>query len=298
MPLDGAPLSTRDTGAFPALPCKVVERACQACGSSHSIPVKQYTTTAWPVVQCVNCDFVYLGRVPSYDALAQDFPWEVTFQAEKQRRARSRFGWLDATTRWRTKIGHWVDDHRRRKTLGLSGRVLDIGCGGACRVPQGPIPFGIEISKALAVQAQPSFAARGGSVIHGAAIDGLDAFDDGFFSAILMRSYLEHESQPRQVLEKALRKLAPGGVVFVRVPDYGSINRRVMGARWCGFRFPDHVNYFTRLTLGSLAASVGFQFLCTNWLSIFDDNIIAVFTKASLAGNPWTHDAPRRQISN
>ncbi len=260
---------------------KVRERNCAVCGSSSARVLTRYTTKLWPVVQCTTCTFVYLRRVPTYVALAEDFPWEITFAAEHQRRTRSFLGHLDGATRWRTKTGHILDHWRRRHTLGMSGRVLDIGCAGSCRVPSGPTPFGIEISAALAEQAQQSFATRGGNVIHASAVDGLDTFEDGFFTAILMRSYLEHEGQPRVILEKVVHKLMAGGKVFIRVPDYGCVNRRVMGRRWCGFRFPDHVNYFTNHSLRSLAESVGFKYSHTNWLSLFDDNIIATLTKGA-----------------
>lgn len=95
---------------------------------------------------------------------------------------------------------------------------------------------------------------------------------------MLLRSYLEHEFQARSVLQKVYRKLQPGGRVFVRVPDFGSINRRVMGSKWCGFRLPDHVNYFCDNTLRRLAEGAGFHYARTNRLSLFDDNLIAVLT--------------------
>jgi len=62
----------------------------------------------------------------------------------------------------------------------------------------------------------------------------------------------------------------------VRVPDFGSVNRRVMGVRWCGWRFPDHVNSFTRESLHRIAGAIGIEYARTNWLSPFDDNIIAI----------------------
>lgn len=262
-----------------ALTPNVVERPCEICGSPHSDILTRDAAAPWPLVRCSQCSFVYLQKVPTYAALAADFPWEVTFTAEKQRRSKSRLGWLDAATRWRTYPGHALDRYRRRHVLGLTGNVLDVGCGGSCRVPAGPIPFGVEISSALATQAAPAFAARGGSVVHASAVDGIDTFADSFFSAILMRSYLEHEIQPRLVLQKAFRKLASGGKVFVRVPDYGSVNRRVAGKHWCGFRFPDHVNYFTGRSLRRLAESTGFTYRRINWLSPLDDNIIAILTR-------------------
>jgi SAM-dependent methyltransferase len=158
--------------------------------------------------------------------------------------------------------------------------VLDIGCGDGCRIPEGPTPFGIEVSQGLAMQARPHFQARGGDVVHAPALTGLDSFSNDTFTAIIMRSYLEHEAQPRAVLTKAFARLDKGGVVYVRVPNFGSVNRRVMGARWCGFRFPDHVNYFSGKTLRKLAEQIGFKYRRINWYSLLDDNLIVELHKA------------------
>ncbi len=181
-------------------------------------------------------------------------------------------------TRRRTKIGKLVDNAGQRRSIGSSDRFLEIGCGRSTRIASGPKPYGIEISEALARQANPAFAARAGKVIHAPAVEGLAQLPDRFFDAVLMRSYLEHEAQPRLVLNETRLTLKTGGIVYVRVPTYGSLNRRVMGSKWCGFRFPDHVNYFTSKHLKRLAASCGFNYRRINWLSPFDDNLIVEFT--------------------
>ena len=74
-----------------------------------------------------------------------------------------------------------------------------------------------------------------------------------------MRSYLEHELHPAEVLRELWRTLKPGAVVIVKVPNFASLNRRVMGMRWCGFRHPDHLNYFTPDTLTNMARACGFE---------------------------------------
>ncbi len=43
--------------------------------------------------------------------------------------------------------------------------------------------------------------------------------------------------EPRPVLRELYRTLAPGGVAIVKVPNFGSLNRVIMGSRWCGFRY-------------------------------------------------------------
>jgi hypothetical protein len=94
-----------------------------------------------------------------------------------------------------------------------------------------------------------------------------------------MRSYLEHEAQPRLILERAFLRLKPGGKILIRSPNYNSANCFIRGAAWCGFRFPDHVNYFTPATLAALARSLGYKFRWTNWTSLFDDNLIVELVK-------------------
>ena len=251
---------------------------CEVCLGDKSTPIAKLTVTQWPVVRCEACGFVYLGDTPEYAELADELAWEKSFEKEKARRNEKLLGRLNSATRWRLSLGK---DHRRiARFVSVAGNVLDIGCGGRCRVPPGPTPFGIEISDVLAARAQDAFAARGGHVVHAPALEGLEAFPENFFSAMLMRSFLEHEKQPRAVLQRARACLKPGGSVYVRVPDYGSINRRVMGVRWCGFRFPDHVNYFSEGTLKRLAEAVGFTYRRLNRLSVFDDNLIVVLAKA------------------
>jgi len=249
-------------------------RICEICGSSQSTQDTLYTASEWPVVSCDDCGFVFLGRVPDYEQLNADYAWGTTFEAEEKRRTSNLWGAFDMATRVRTTIGKLIDNAGLRRSIGSTGRVLEIGCGQTTRIPSGATPYGIEISEALVRQAAPVFTARGGKVIHAPAVSGLTQFPDGFFDAVVMRSYLEHEAQPRLVLKETRRTLKHGGIVYVRVPNFGSLNRRVMGTNWCGFRFPDHVNYFTPKDLKRLAATCRFTYRRINWLSPFDDNLI------------------------
>ncbi len=96
-----------------------------------------------------------------------------------------------------------------------------------------------------------------------------------------MHSYLEHETEVLPVLKGAHRCLKQDGRLYVRVPNFASINRRVMGRNRCGFRYPDHVNYFTPRSLRAVVSIAGFDVKILNWFRLpVDDNIHALLTKA------------------
>ncbi|MCC7251592.1 class I SAM-dependent methyltransferase [Hyphomicrobium sp.] len=248
---------------------------CEVCLQSGATVVHKYTRSRWPVVACNACGFVYLGEVPAYEDLSVNLAWEKQHAEEKARRKRTnRHARLDALTRFRLKLGKLVDRARHARSVPDMGRVLEIGCGGSTRIPEGPTPYGIEISEGLSRKARPIFEARGGAVYHEPATTGIERFPEDFFDSIIMRSYLEHEAQPRLILERAFKRLKPGGTILLRSPNYNSANRYIMGSTWCGFRFPDHVNYFTPRSLCTLAESIGYEFRWKNWMSLFDDNLI------------------------
>ena len=86
--------------------------------------------------------------------------------------------------------------------------------------------------------------------------------------------------QPKKLLAHVARVLKDDGKAYIRVPNFGGINRRVMGAKWCGFRYPDHVNYFTVTSLRRLAADCGLNVRLLNPIRLpLDDNINAVLSK-------------------
>jgi len=164
------------------------------------------------------------------------------------------------------------------------GNVVDLGCGTGTQLDglaDAYVPYGIEISSEAAAAAGRHFSPRGGRAINAPSLEGLKSFAEGFFTAATLRSYLEHELHPRAVLTELHRTLAPGGVALIKVPNYASLNRRVTGRKWCGFRYPDHLNYFTPASLARMAADCGYEarFGPTDRLPT-SDNMYAVLRKA------------------
>ncbi|HWF73589.1 MAG TPA: class I SAM-dependent methyltransferase [Solirubrobacteraceae bacterium] len=82
--------------------------------------------------------------------------------------------------------------------------------------------------------------------------------EPGSFDAIVMGDVIEHLVSPAAALARLRELLAPGGVVWLAVPDAGSGVARLLGKRWWSV-IPTHVQYFTRGSLATLLARSGFE---------------------------------------
>lgn len=244
-------------------------RACPVCDADNSGgSPHRFSRDAWTLRECPACGLVYLENPPAYEALEDEFAWEQTYEAERARRREGRrlYYLLSDSLKAIKIIARGGNIYRKEKRIigrhVLPGRILDIGCGDGCvfrNLPDGMTPFGVEVSPHLARLAGEACEPLGGSVVQAPAIEGVQQFEPDSFDGVLMRSFLEHEAQPLPLLRHVREILKTGGRVIIKVPNFDSMNRHVRGAAWCGFRFPDHVNYFTPDTLKRLVERAGYR---------------------------------------
>ena len=246
-----------------------VERDCPICGDTAADPRSGIAGPPWRLARCRRCRFLYLRNPPDYETLAQDFSWDKTFTQETERRRTGRSGFERSVRAGLARAKAFVQAATRRDKLKRlcadfvrPGRVLDLGCSrgyNACALPSGAIPLGIEIAPALAAESQARFASLGGRVIQGSVLKGLAELGDSSCHGAIAKSYLEHEIRPREVLQELRRVLQSGAPLILKVPNYSSWLRSARGAAWSGYRFPDHVNYFTPASLERLLEESGFR---------------------------------------
>ena len=149
------------------------------------------------------------------------------------------------------------------ETVGLTGRLIDVGCGSGEFISfmlnhPGWDAVGVELSPdavALAV-------ARGLNVKRGKIADVGSKFGGGF-DVLTMFNVLEHVLDPWEVLRTAYSLLRPGGVIVVQVPNDFSrlqqaIQEHIGTDRWW-VAIPDHINYFNFDSLETMLSSHGFQ---------------------------------------
>lgn len=274
---------------------QLLQRTCPLCErDNRHEPRSHWSRDEWTIRDCPECRFVYLENAVDYASLAGDFRWTSTAPLERQRRLNAE----PITTRLRHA---WKALRRqllfRHKCANLAharfepGPVLDVGCGGGKflgLLDERYQLYGIEIDPVAVVNTTQRLATRGVQIVQSDALTGFQQLPEAFFSGIMMKCYLEHETAPGPVLRAAVRTLRPGGQIIIKVPNFQSWNRQLQGQRWSGFRFPDHVNYFTPDTLMQLVRRCGLEVTRCSWLdrNPVNDNMYLIAGLPSAATQP------------
>jgi 2-polyprenyl-3-methyl-5-hydroxy-6-metoxy-1,4-benzoquinol methylase len=85
-----------------------------------------------------------------------------------------------------------------------------------------------------------------------------DSISAGSLDVVTMFHVLEHLPDPRSALAQIQRKLRPGGLLVIEVPNWGSHMRRLRGLHW-QYVLDHHVNHFTAASLTPLVEKSGFK---------------------------------------
>ncbi len=259
----------------------------------------------WALRRCTETGFVFLANPPAQEQFQDEYAWEVTQEREAARRRRSEPAIYAMSSAIKTFRHRFL---KRDKVAGLVKRLIetcaaqkshgpirlvDVGCAYgmlAVRVAkQLPLPvshrlqpIGIEISTHLAALADETLRKRGGRCIHATAIDGLSTLPPGRADIVVLSCVLEHEIEPLELLRQCCERLAPHGQIIVKIPNHACLGRWLRGPKWCGYRWPDHVNYFTPRTLGTMAETAGLGVTRMNFFdrSPLSDSLYAILGRA------------------
>jgi SAM-dependent methyltransferase len=78
------------------------------------------------------------------------------------------------------------------------------------------------------------------------------------FNLIMMMNIIEHVPDPKAVLKKAAALLAPGGVIWMKTPNFDSVDARIFRHRsWGGYHAPRHFILFNKESLERTAQEAG-----------------------------------------
>jgi len=232
------------------------EVRCLLCGSDDSSPLVESPDTTlggtglwFAVVQCQRCGLCYTNPRPSPASIGRFYP--AVYRPHYARQWHPRL--LDRLRFWRK---------RKRETPKIvwtgEGRLLDFGCGAgrflARMHRQGWQVTGVDASATAVRRVRNELGLRGlvGTLPHA-------DLEPSSFEVITMWHSLEHVHWPLEVLGEAHRLLAPGGKLFIAVPNIDSLPFRWFGSEWYGLDLPRHLTHFAPWTLHLMLERAGFR---------------------------------------
>jgi 2-polyprenyl-3-methyl-5-hydroxy-6-metoxy-1,4-benzoquinol methylase len=242
----------------------LTRRACPTCGSTSE--ALELEKDHMRIVRCQSCDLVFVN--PTFDdahyksvyasQAYQDIVRDLGINSHEYRVG--RFG---------TERVRMMAEHLRPATE-RAPRYLDVGCSTG---------FVVEAARdkgwdALGIDLNPSaieFGRTRGLDLRTVALDEA-GFSAGSFDAVSLFDVLEHLLDPRRTLRACAELLAPGGILFLYVPNFDSASRLLMGAN-AHFIWPTHhLNYYTPTTIDDLMRRQGLasELIVTEGLDVED----------------------------
>lgn len=242
---------------------ETIPRTCPLCGASQPkirlrLDDRLHRTTQheFPVADCEGCGITYLPEIPAdLSAIYPTHYWRNPLEREPGFSGVVR----SLEELWRS----WaLRGHRRYlRSLPPGGPLIEIG-GGAGDFAMLAQRHGHPV---WLIEADPRAAAiarqRGVSRVSNA--PGETGWPEEWeyrqAAGVVGFHVLEHMADPARMLREVSRRLKPGSRAIFQVPNYGSIQARLLGHRWNALDVPRHLTHFTPATLTRMLRESGLE---------------------------------------
>ena len=222
------------------------------CPIDGGVSVAWCSKSGFQLYRCTSCDFGFVFPVPQ----STDEVYQADYFFGAKEGCGGLHGYVDYD---QDKLAMLSTLHKYLETLeqirGSRGSLLDVGTATGFFVEvaskRGWTAEGIELSQA----AVDAGRAKGRSVRQGT----LEAdVESRRYEVMTFLDVLEHVPDPWATLATARRRLEQGGVIFINVPDAGSVYAKLMGKNWHAIVPPEHLWYFTRRSILLALERAGF----------------------------------------
>lgn len=239
------------TGGTNATPVETLERACW-CGAKQArflYAMVSELGDSFAAYRCEGCGVAFLHPPPTAARLATAY--SAAYYGAGGRKFTGPLG----------RVVAWAQGGRARYVRGLrkqGSRVLDVGCGNGGFVKQllglGLAAEGTEWTEESAARARQ----ESGIAVHVGDLLDLD-LQPASYDAIVLWHVFEHLARPAETLDKVRELLAPGGLLFLALPNLESVQAEWFGPHWFHWDPPRHLHNFGRESLRILLESRGFE---------------------------------------
>ncbi len=236
-------------------------KKCILCGYGDFI--KLFETDGRVIARCKNCNLVRTLNfvVPKYNDYHRDEDYRK-FEKHFRNIFQKRFNIIKRFKR-------------------EPGKVLDIGTSTGIMllifVENGWEAWGVEPSKSAErlkdknIKVLPTIIERAD-------------LPKSFFDVVILNHSLEHMEDPFGVLKKVKSVLKKGGIVYVDVPNFGSLSAQISRQYWKYLLPNEHLHHFTPKTLGKILEKSGYKIIYSRTRSgVFDESNILLYFYNALA---------------
>lgn len=227
---------------------------CNLCGGKFSKHI--FTKNNYQLVQCTECNLVYVSNPPSLDELKRMYSFKANFHVEFRSNDIARKYYFSLAQKHFSVLQKYASP----------GRLLDIGCSAGfflkVALDCGWEVLGIELSEdsaALAIE-RYSVPVRIGRV------ENIQLQRESF-DAITLWDFIEHDSDPIRTMRIVHTLLKPGGHLALTTPNIDGLFPKVsyplskITGRWRHPAPPKHLFQFSVKTISRLLEVTGFEIL-------------------------------------
>ncbi len=240
------------------------EIACPVCGSADSELAFMAKDRlfgrpgGYRLVRCTECTLLFVNPRPSFAALGAHYPdnyFAYSLPSDVP-------GFFEPLIQWLTRgISLQRIKYLEKVTGRLSAdtQIVDVGCGINSllywlKKKRGCEGTGVDFKPEVVEWVRSQL----GMPIEQGTLQDV-GFDEGSVDVVAMTEYLEHESDPRVVLDEAQRVLKPGGHLAIEIPDPTGWPARTFKSTWWNLDVPRHLVFFDPDTLGKMVEQCGFE---------------------------------------
>ncbi len=232
--------------------------SCPLCGSSaisEVLQVKDQTVSGefFPVWYCNDCTVRFTQEVPDEDAIG------AYYQSSNY------------ISHSDTKKGfvNWLYHRVRQFTLGnkrklvarctgmTKGSLLDVGCG------TGAFIHTMQAAGWSVTGLEPDANARQKAIelynIHPQEVSDLFTLPAESYNAITLWHVMEHVHRQHEYAAQLYQLLAPGGRLFIAVPNYTSADAAYYKENWAAYDVPRHLIHYSPRAMQQLMEKSGFK---------------------------------------
>jgi len=224
---------------------------CTLCGADR--PHVLYQKFGLDISTCQSCGLVYAGP----QRLTREETWARYSSTYFFGEYLPSLGVVDG------KVDLATLDGRHKRTLThirpyrRSGTLLEIGSGAGLFLKaaerDGWTVTGLEVMTAGVEFARTTL----GLDVREVAFEDAD-LPTAAYDVVALFEVIEHLSDPKDMLRRALTLLRPGGRVAISTPNISSLSHIALGRAWAILSPAEHLSYFNEKTLGALLRGAGY----------------------------------------